>query len=112
MKKFSLLKEDMNQKVDLKDSLKNEIYSIIENTLTVKFSKEELASEDVTFEGKEEMVEKINKLVDDIKLKERVLTLEHVKANVYRNFDMKWLNEQINNLKPKEIEEDETSEDN
>jgi hypothetical protein len=117
MKKFSSLKEEVKPKYELKDSLKNEIYSIIEKSLSVKFSKEELVNEDVSIEGKEEMVEAINKLIEDTQIKDRILTLEKIKANVYRNFDMKWLNEQINSLSTKEEkieekEEDETSEDN
>lgn len=98
MKKFSSLKEEIKPKYESKDSLKNEIYSIIEKSLSVKFSKDELVNEDVTIEGKEEMVEAINKLIETTKIKDRVSTLEKVKANVYRNFDMKWLNEEIENV--------------
>lgn len=98
MKKFSLLEEQVEQKYELKDSLRNDIYSLIESSLSIKIFGESSLDKDISIEGKEELVEKIKSLIDDTKIKERVLTLEHVKANVHRNFDMKWLNEQINIL--------------
>jgi hypothetical protein len=99
MKKFSLLEEQVEQKYELKDSLRNDIYSLIESSLSIKIFGESSLDKDISIEGKEELVEKIKSLIDDTKIKERVLTLEHVKANVHRNFDMKWLNEQIDSLK-------------
>ena len=99
MKKFSTLKEEVELKYELKESLKNEIYSLIENTLSIKISNEDSLDKDITINGKEELVEKIKTLIDGVKIKERTSTLETVKANVYKNFDMKWLNEQIENLK-------------
>jgi hypothetical protein len=95
MKTFSSLKEEIKPKYELKESLKNDIYSLIENTLSIKISNEDSLDKDISINGKEELVEKIKFLIDNEKLKERVLTLEHVKANVYQNFDMKWLTEQI-----------------
>ena len=76
----------------------NEIFSLIENSLSIKISSEDSLDKDININGKEELVEKIKTLIDDVRIKERTLTLETVKANVYRNFDMKWLNEQITNL--------------
>lgn len=99
MKKFSLLKEEIEPKYELKDSLRNEIYELIESSLSIKMSNEESIDKDININGKEELVEKIKTLIDDTKIKERILTLETVKANVHRNFDMNWLNEQINTLK-------------
>jgi hypothetical protein len=111
MKKFSLLKESVEEKS--KDTLKNEIYSIIDETLSVKFSKEELATEDVDINGKEEMIDKIKELIIKERKNERLLTLEHVKLNTFRNFDMNWLNEQIQNLSIEDEKvEDETYKDN
>jgi len=99
MKKFSLLEEEVKPKYELKDSLRNEIYSILENTLSIKISNEDSLDKDININGKDELVEKIKGLIDSVRIKERTLTLETVKQNVYRNFDMKWLNEQIDTLK-------------
>jgi hypothetical protein len=98
MKKFSSLKEEVKPKYELKDSLKNEIYSLIENSLSIKMSDEKLLSEDINIYGKDKLVEDIKKLIDDVRVKERTLTLETVKANVHRNFDMRWLTSQIEDL--------------
>lgn len=102
MKKFSSLNEEVKTKYELKDSLRNEIYSLIENTLSLKFTSEDSINLDVDLNGKEELVEKIKTLIDEVRIKERTLTLETVKANVHRNFDMKWLTEQIDTLKKKD----------
>ena len=99
MKTFSSLKEEVKTKYELKDSLRNDIYSIIESSLSIKISNEKSLDKDININGKEELVEKIKNLIEDVRIKERVLTLEHVKANVHRNFDMKWLTEQIDSLK-------------
>ena len=99
MKKFSTLGEEVKKKYEMKDSLRNEIYSLIENSISIKISNEESLDKDITINGKDELVEKIKGLIDDVRIKERTFTLETVKQNVYRNFDMKWLNEQIDNLK-------------
>ena len=101
MKKFSLLKEEVATKYELKDSLRNEIYSILEDTLSIKISNEKSLDKDININGKEELVEKLKNLIDDVRIKERTFTLETVKANVHRNFDMKWLTEQIDTLKKK-----------
>jgi hypothetical protein len=98
MKTFTSLKDEIKPKYENKDSLRNEIYYLIENSLSIKISNEELLDKDININGKEELVEKIKNLVDDIRIKERTLTLENVKINVHRNFDMKWLNTQIENL--------------
>ena len=99
MKKFSNLEQEIKPKYELKDSLRNEIYSLIENTILLKFSSDKSVDADIDIHGKEELVEKIKGLIDDVRIKERTQTLEKVKQNVHRNFDMKWLNEQIENLK-------------
>lgn len=99
MKKFSLLKEEIEPKYELKDSLRNEIYSLIDNTIALKVTNEKHLNSDIDIFGKEELVEKIKNLIDEVRVKERTFTLEMVKANVHRNFDMKWLTEQIENLK-------------
>ena len=99
MKKFSSLNEEIKPKYELKDSLRNEIYSIIENSLSIKISNEEALDKDININGKEELVEKIKTLIEDVRIKERIFTLENVKSNVHRNFDMKWLTEQIDTLK-------------
>lgn len=106
MKKFSLLKEEVEPKYELKDSLRNEIYYLIENTILLKFSSDKSVHSDIDIHGKEELVEKIKNLIDDVRIKERTFTLETVKANVHRNFDMNWLNEQIDNLKKIETKSD------
>ena len=106
MKKFSTLNDEVKTKYELKDSLRNEIFSLIENTLSIKITDEESLSKDININGKEELVEKIKGLVDDVRIKERTYTLETVKANVHRNFDMRWLTEQINNLKKIKIGSD------
>jgi len=99
MKKFSTLEHEVKPKYEMKDSLRNEIYSLIDNSIALKITNEKKINSDIDIFGKEELVEKIKGLIDDVRIKERILTLEKVKQNVYRNFDMKWLNEQIDNLK-------------
>ena len=106
MKKFSNINESVETKYELKDSLKNEIYSLIENSISIKVSNEESLDKDISINGKEELVEKIKNLIDDVRIKERTMTLEHVKTNVYRNFDMNWLNEQIDGLQKIKIGSD------
>ena len=101
MKTFSSLKDEVKQKYEVKDSLRNEIYSILEDTLSIKISNENSLDKDININGKEELVEKLKNLIDDVRIKERTFTLETVKANVHRNFDMKWLTEQIDTLKKK-----------
>lgn len=98
MKKFSLLDKEIKPKYESTDSLRNEIYSLIENSLSIKISSQDSLDKDIVINGKEELVEKFKLLIDDVRIKERTLTLETVKSNVYRNFDMKWLNEQLDNL--------------
>lgn len=99
MKKFSSLNEEITPKYESKDSLKNQIFSIIEDSLSIKINNESFLDKDIDINGKDELIEKIKNLIDDVRIKERTLTLETVKANVHRNFDMNWLNEQIKNLK-------------
>lgn len=99
MKTFSSLKEEVKTKYELKDSLRNDIYSIIESSLSIKISNEDSLDKDININGKEELVEKIKTLIEDVRIKERIFTLENVKSNVHRNFDMKWLTEQIDTLK-------------
>lgn len=106
MKKFSNLNEEIKPKYELKDSLRNEIYSLIENSLSIKISNEKSLDKDLNINGKEELVEKIKNLIDDVRIKERTFTLETVKANVHRNFDLRWLTEQINSLKKIQIGSD------
>lgn len=98
MKKFSNIKEVVKQKYESKDTLRNEIYSLIEKSLSIKITDEVALDKDINIHGKEDLVENIKKLIDDVRIKERTFTLETVKANVYRNFDMRWLNEQIDGL--------------
>jgi len=99
MKKFSTIGENVKKtKYELKESLKNEIYSIIDDTLALKISNENKVDTEVDIHGKDELVEKLKTLIDEVRIKERTLTLETVKMNVHRNFDMNWLNEQINGL--------------
>jgi hypothetical protein len=103
MKKFSTLKKEVKPKYEQKDSLRNEIFAIIENSLSIKISNENALDKDININGKEELVEKIKGLIDDVRVKERTFTLETVKANVHRNFDMRWLTEQIDSLKKTKI---------
>lgn len=99
MKKFTLLENEIKPKYESKDSLKNEIFAIIDETLTIKLNNEDSIDENISINGKEELVEKIRTFINTVQIQERVSTLEYVKTNVYQNFDMKWLNEQINTLK-------------
>lgn len=99
MKKFSLLDEYVKPKYNSKDRLKNKIHELVDNELALKISNEKKIDSDIDIHGKDQLVEKIKELIDDIRIKERTLTLETVKANVHRNFDMKWLTEQIDTLK-------------
>ena len=98
MKTFTERSKEVKPQYELKDSLRNEIYSLIENSISIKISNEDSLDKDININGKDELVEKIKNLIDDVRVKERTFTLETVKANVYRNFDMRWLNEEINNL--------------
>ncbi len=99
MKKFTNIKEEIAPKYESKDSLKNELFKLIDDTISIKIMNENSIDKDITINGREELVDKIRDLINTVQVKERVSTLEYVKTNVYQNFDMKWLNEQINNLK-------------
>ena len=99
MKKFTNFENEVHPKYESKDSLKNEIFSLIDETISVKITNEKSLDKDISIVGKEELVEKLRALIDVVKIDERTLTLEHVKKNVHRNFDMNWLNEEINNQK-------------
>jgi hypothetical protein len=74
--------------------------------LSIKISNEDSLDKDININGKEELVEKIKTLIDEVRIKERTFTLETVKNNVHRNFDMNWLNEQIDNLRKIKIGSD------
>ena len=106
MKKFSTLNEQVKQKYESKDSIRNEIFSLIEKSLSIKIFNESSLDKDLDINGKEELVEKIKNLIDDVRIKERTFTLETVKANVHRNFDLRWLTEQIDSLKKIKIGND------
>jgi len=98
MKTFSEIKE--SKKVKTKDSIKNQIVDILEE-LNIKVSGEEtekIANVDINIQGKEQIVEKLKILIEDIRIQERKNTLNFVKNNSYKNFNMKWLNEQIDGL--------------
>jgi len=98
MKRFSEIKE--SKKVKTNDTIKNEIIDILED-LNIKVSGEEtekISNVDINIQGKEQIVEKLKFLIDDIRIQERKNTLNIVKANSYKNFNMKWLNEQIEGL--------------
>jgi len=98
MKTFSEIKE--SKKVNSKDSIKNQIVDILEE-LNIKVSGEEtekIANVDINIQGKDQIVEKLKTLIDDIRIQERKNTLNFVKTNSYNNFNMKWLNEQIEGL--------------
>jgi len=98
MKSFSEIKE--SNKIKSKDSIINKLNDILEE-LNVKVSGEEpekLSNVDINIQGKEQIVEKLKSLIDDIRIQERKNTLNFVKTNSYNNFNMKWLNEQIDGL--------------
>ena len=97
MKKFSNINESVEIK-KYKETIKNDLLSLIENTLSLKISNEDRINDDISINGKDELVEKINTLINNVKIKERTLTLETVKVNFHRNFDMNWISEQINGL--------------
>ena len=78
MKKFSLLDKEIKPKYESIDSLRNEIYSLIENSLSIKISNQDSLDKDIVINGKEELVEKFKLLIDDVRIKERTLTLETV----------------------------------
>jgi len=98
MKKFTDVKESKNIKSN--KTIKDRLFNILEE-LNIKISgknSDKLSNIDINIEGKDEIVEKLNTLINDIRILERKNTLNVVKSNSYKNFDMKWLNEQINNL--------------
>ena len=98
MKKFSEVKE--SKKIKTNDSVKNKIIDILEE-LNIKVSGEDtekLSNVDINIQGKEEIAEKLKTLINDVRIQERKNTLNVVKANSYKNFNMKWLNEQIEGL--------------
>ena len=101
MKKFSKLHESKSTKYEMKDYLRNDIFNMIEKSLNIKFTNEkaeELANIDADILGKENLVEELKNYIDKVRIQERTLTLESIKANFHNNFDMKWLNEQIDFL--------------
>jgi len=99
MIKFSKIEEVVEKKYETKDTLRNQIYDLIDESISIKITNDKSIDKDITINGKEELVEKIKSLIENNRLDERILALEHVKLNVYQNFDMKWLTEQIDVLK-------------
>lgn len=98
MKKFTDIKE--SKKTQEKDSIKNEIINILEE-LNIKMSGEDtekLSNIDINIEGKEQIIEKLKTLINGVRIQERKNTLNFVKSNSFRNFNMNWLNEQIDGL--------------
>ena len=81
MKKFTSLNETKDKKY--REVSKNYVNDLLE-TLKVKFSddEEKYSNVDVSIEGVEEVVEKIENFIEEQRYKERVLTLENVRANV------------------------------
>lgn len=103
MKRFSEIKE--SNKIKSKDSIKNQLTDIVEE-LNIKVSGEEterISNVDINIQGKDEVVEKLKNLIEDIRIQERKNTLNFVKANSFKNFNMKWLNEQIDGLEKVKI---------
>lgn len=103
MKSFSEIKE--SNKIKSKDSIINKLNDILEE-LNIKLSgenPEKLSNVDINIQGKEQIVEKLKSLIDDIRIQERKNTLNFVKTNSYNNFNMKWLNEQIDGLQKVKI---------
>lgn len=99
MKKFSNLNENV-KKYGSKNNLKNQIFDILE-TLDIKVSgkeAEKLSNIDINIEGKEEITEKLKELIDSVRIQERKQTLNVVKSNSFNNFNMNWLNEEIEKL--------------
>ena len=102
MKKFSNLKESDQTKYEMKDYMRNDLYNLIEKSLNIKFlteDAEKMANVDADIQGKEDLVEELKKYIDGIRIQERTMTYENIKANFHNNFDMRWLNEQIDSLK-------------
>lgn len=103
MKSFSEIKE--SNKIKSKDSIINKLNDILEE-LNIKLSgenPEKLSNVDINIQGKEQIIEKLKSLIDDIRIQERKNTLNFVKTNSYNNFNMKWLNEQIDGLQKVKI---------
>jgi hypothetical protein len=97
MKRFSEIKESKNIK---KATLETRLDDILQE-LNVEVSGEDaenLSNVDINIKGQESVVEKLQNLITDIRITERKTTLNIVKKNSYQNFDMKWLNEQIDGL--------------
>ena len=72
MKKFTLLENEIKPKYESKDSLKNEIFALIDETLTIKLNNEDSIDENISINGKEELVEKIRTLINTVQIQERV----------------------------------------
>lgn len=100
MKTFSEIKEQQPKKFENKEVIKNKVFELL-NTLNVKVSgddSEKLHDVEIEIQGKEYTTEKIKDLIDEIRLQERKNTLNFIKANVQKNFNIQWFNEQIDNL--------------
>lgn len=100
MKTFSEIENQQPKKFENKEVLKNKLYELL-NQLNVKISgddSEKLHGVDIEIQGKEYTTEKIKDLIDDIRIQERINTLNFIKANIHKNFDIQWFNEQLSYL--------------
>lgn len=108
MKTFSEIKEQQPKKYENKETLKNKLYELL-NDLNVKVAgedSEKLHNVEIEIQGKEDLTEKLKELIDDIRIQERINTLNHVKANVHKNFNIQWFNEQLDNLQKIKVGEE------
>lgn len=99
MKKFTDFKE--SKKISYKENIENKISKILEKELNIKISgenAEKISNVDINIDGIENAINELKTIIENTKIQERKNTLNFVKANSFKNFNMKWLNEQIDNL--------------
>jgi len=75
MIKFSKIEDVIEKKYEAKDTLRNQIYDLIDESISIKITNDNSIDKDITINGKEELVEKIKGLIENNILNERISAL-------------------------------------
>lgn len=105
MEKFTTKASSIEER-KFTDKTKNTIYSLIKENITIKIDGNNKGyidgNSDISLEGFEDLTEVLYNYVQQERAKQEVLTLESVKVNAaVGNFDVKKINDHIENLNEK-----------
>lgn len=109
MKKFSQINYTFENK-KYKDKIKNDIYSLIKENLNINLSpilenqKTDLNNINISLDGTNDLVSKINDYLNNKIIEERIKVLESVKTSIATGtLSLKKINEEIENCECSEI---------